>query len=234
MYVPPMIHKFVYPTLTRIDGAERLYATSSGNLPSVTTILSATEPAEKKEALANWRTYVGSTKADEITKEACDIGTLMHENLECRLLGKEDHFGSMPMRVLARNMADVIQANAWPNVNEIWGQEVQLYYEGLWAGTTDIVGMYNGVPTIMDYKNSRRVKTREDVDGYFMQGCAYALAHNQMFGTDIQAVAVFMCVRKDPKNLQYLEFNIEGDEFTKYRDLWVQRVAQYYQNIGAV
>ena len=84
------------------------------------------------------------------------------------------------------------------------------------------------------WTNSRRVKTREDVDGYFMQGCAYALAHNQMFGTDIQAVAVFMCVRKDPKNLQYLEFNIEGDEFTKYRDLWVQRVAQYYQNIGAV
>ena len=138
------------------------------------------------------------------------------------------------MRVLARNMADVIQQNAWPRINEIWGQEVQLYYSGLWAGTTDIVGVYNGVPTIMDYKNSRRVKTRDDVDDYFMQGCAYALAHNQLFNTDIRSVAVFMCVRKDPKNLQYLEFNIEGEEFDFYRDRWVERVTQYYTQLGAV
>ena len=234
MYVPPMIHKFDYPNLTRIDGKPRMYVTDTGNLPSVTTILSATASEESKQALANWRTYVGDTQADAITKEACDIGTLMHENLENRLLRKQDHEGGMPMRVLARRMADSIQENAWPKIEEIWGQEVKLYYGGLWAGTTDIVGLYNGVPTIMDYKNSRRVKTRDDVEGYFTQGCAYALAHNQMFGTDIRSVAIFMCVRKDPKNLQYLEFSIEGDEFDHYQKLWVQKVTQYYTQLGAV
>ena len=229
MFVPPLKDIYKYPTLIRMDGEQRLYQTDSGNLPSVTTILSATASEEKKAALAGWRTYVGDTKADEIVKEACDIGTLMHENLENRLMLKPDHPGNMPMRTLARNMADCIQNSAWPNINEVWGQEVQLYYRGLWAGTSDLVGVHKGRPSIMDYKNSRSPKKKEDIDSYFQQGAAYALAHNQMFGTDINTVVIFMCVRKDPKNLVYLEYEVTGSEFDFYRDQWIEAVSKFYQ-----
>jgi hypothetical protein len=228
MIIPPIVNRYNYPSMNRIDGEIRLYQTPSGNLPSVTTILSATDSELDKNALLNWRLAVGEDKATEIVQEACNIGTLMHENLERRLDGNPDHVGSMPMRVLARRMADVIQENAWCNVTEVWGQEVPLYYPGMWAGTTDLVGTYKGEPAIMDYKNSRRIKTRDDIENYFMQGCAYALAHNLAYGTNIRKVVIFMCVRKDPKNLKYLEFEINNSEFDDYAIKWVTRVNEYY------
>ncbi|EFC1221029.1 Dna2/Cas4 domain-containing protein, partial [Escherichia coli] len=117
---------------------------------------------------------------------------------------------------------------AWPRINEVWGQEVPLFYEGLWAGTTDLVGVHDGIPTIMDYKNSRKLKTWEHIENYRMQIAAYALAHNQMHGTNIERGVIFICVRKDPQNLQYQEFVIEGQDFKDAVDMWIGRVEQYY------
>lgn len=231
MYIPPIVNKYTYAGYERIEGGSegRLYSTPSGNLPSVTTILSATSD---DEGLRKWRAAVGEQKAKEITLEATTVGTFMHENLERRLNGDPDHKGGMPIRVLARNMADCIQANAWPHINEVWGQEVPLFYEGLWAGTTDLVGMHNGIPSIMDYKNSRKPKTWEYIENYRLQLAAYALAHNQMFGTDINRGVIFICVRKDPENLEYQEFIIEGQDFDDAIAMWIERVEQFYTQRG--
>lgn len=227
MYTPPMTNRYEYLGYERIEGGPegRLYSTPTGNLPSVTTILSATSD---DDGLKQWRAFVGDAKADEIVLEACTIGTFMHENLERRLVGDEDHQGGMPIRVLARSMADVIQREAWPKINEVWGQEVPLFYEGLWAGTTDLVGMHDGIPTIMDYKNSRKPKKWDKIENYRLQTAAYAIAHNQMFGTDINRGVIFICVREDPNNLKYQEFIIEGQDFEDAKKGWIERVEQYY------
>lgn len=129
-------------------------------------------------------------------------------------------------------MADCIQSNAWPQINEVWGQEVPLFYEGLWAGTTDLVGMHNGIPSIMDYKNSRKPKTWEHIENYRLQLAAYALAHNQMHGTDINRGVIFICVRQDPENLQYQEFVVEGEDFEEAKRMWIDRVEMYYSQRG--
>lgn len=231
MYIPPIVNKFTYVGYNRIEGGPegRLYSTPSGNLPSVTTILSATSD---NEGLKKWREFVGEDKANAITLEATTVGTFMHENLERRLIGDPDHQGGMPIRVLARRMADCIQQNAWPNINEVWGQEVPLFYNGLWAGTTDLVGIHNGIPSIMDYKNSRKLKTWEYIENYRLQLAAYAIAHNEMHGTDIQRGVIFICVRKDPENLQYQEYVIEGKDFEDAKNMWIERVEQYYTERG--
>lgn len=230
MYVPPIINKFDYKTYQRIEGGleGRLYATPSGNLPSVTTILSATD---NNEGLKKWREFVGEEKANEITLEATTIGTFMHENLERRLIGQPDHEGGMPYRVMARNLADLIQENAWPQIDEVWGQEVPLFYEGLWAGTTDLVGMHNGIPTIMDYKNSKKEKKWGMIENYRMQCAAYALAHNHMYGTDINRGVIFISIRSTPTPT-YQEFIIEGQDFKDAIDMWIARVEMYYAIIG--
>ena len=227
MYVPPISNKFTYRDYQRIEGGSegRLYSTPSGNLPSVTTILSATQD---NSALEAWRSYVGEKAANEITLEATTGGTFMHENLERRLIGEPDHAGGMPIRVLARRMADIIQENAWPNISEVYGMEVPLYYPGLWAGTTDLVGIHNGIPSIMDYKNSRKKKTWNHIENYRMQLAAYALAHNELYGTDIKRGVIFVCVRGDTENLQYQEFVVEGKDFEEAIDMWLDRVEQYY------
>jgi len=54
-----LIEKFQYKNLTRkqIDG-KRLYSTPDGNaVPSVTTILGATQSKEKQEGLARWQIH---------------------------------------------------------------------------------------------------------------------------------------------------------------------------------
>lgn len=228
MYVPKIVERYAYKDIQNIDGTPmgRVYATPTGNLPSVTTILSATAD---KEWLKQWRKYVGNQKADEITLESTVVGSFMHENLENRLIGEPDHEGGMPIRVLARKMADVIQENAWPKIDEVWGQEVPLYFEGLWAGRTDLLGVHQGIPSIMDYKNSRRPKTWDKIEDYILQTAAYALAHNNMYGTDIKRGVLFVCVRNDPtNNLEYQEFVIEGEVFEKAKIEWAERVEMYY------
>lgn len=233
MYTPPIIERYTYEGYNRIEGGPegRLYSTPTGNLPSVTTILSATDD---NEGLKQWRAFVGDAKADEICLEATTIGTFMHENLENRLVGKPDHEGGMPVRVLARRMADVVQREAWPKIDEVWGQEVPLFYEGLWAGTTDLVGIHNGIPSIMDYKNSRKPKTWKMIENYRMQLAAYALAHNYQHGTTIDRGVIFICVRQDPQNLQYQEFVVEGDDFKEAINMWIAKVEQYYTMRGDI
>ena len=227
MYIPSFNQIYQYQKYNRLDGDIRLYDTPSGKLPSVTTILAMTESEEDKQGLENWRSFVGAKTADTITTEAANIGSFMHGNLENRLLGKPDIQGSMPIRVQARKMADVIQYNLWPKISEVQGMEVALYYPGLYAGTTDLIGIHDGELSILDYKNSRKPKKREFILNYFMQGAAYALAHNELYKTNIKKIVIAVCVRTTP--LQYQEFIID-EEFNYFCDMWVSRLDQYYKD----
>lgn len=230
------VNKHEYPVLVRIDGEIRHYEQPSNKalLPSVTTILSATDSADKLAGLKAWRDFVGDAKADEIVKFACNVGTILHENLENYVDGKPFHAGSMPMRKQGREMAEVIIEKCHHHVDSIWGQEVMLYYPGLWAGTTDLVGTFKGIPSIMDYKNSRQpIKAGSDKTKTFaIQGAAYALAHEEMFGEPIDQAVFMCCIRKDPKKLVYQEFIFAGEEFKKAKREWIRRVEQYHTQVG--
>ena len=109
-------------------------------------------------------------------------------------------------------------------VDEIWGVEVALIAKGLYAGTSDAVGMFNGVESIIDFKTAKKIKKREWIEDYFMQGCAYALAHNEMMGTEIRKVVILMVDREG----KFAEFVIKDEEFDEYCDKWAQRLADYF------
>jgi hypothetical protein len=55
---------------------------------------------------------------------------------------------------------------------------------------------------------------------------AYAKAHNHLFGTKIETGVVFMVTR----DLQYLEFVFEGEEFEQCIKDWDERVERYYSS----
>jgi genome maintenance exonuclease 1 len=96
------------------------------------------------------------------------------------------------------------------------------------------VGVWKGKPAIMDFKQSNKVKKREYIDDYFIQLAAYAAAHNETHGTDINTGVILMAVQ--PKLLedgtystpQYLEFTVEGEEFEHWHQEWMKRVELYY------
>jgi genome maintenance exonuclease 1 len=87
----------------------------------------------------------------------------------------------------------------------------------------------------MDFKQSNKVKKREYIEDYFMQLAAYAAAHNETHGTNIETGVILMAVQ--PKLLedgsystpQYLEFVVEDEEFAHWSNQWMKRVELYYQ-----
>jgi genome maintenance exonuclease 1 len=215
--------KYNYEKLTRIEGPSRLYATPDGSrVPSVTTILSSTAD---KTFLNEWKKRVGEAEAQRISTESAGLGTLVHKHIENFIEGIERPPGNTPVHVLARSMSDQVIEKGLPGVDEVWGMEASLYYPGLYAGTTDLCGVYKGVPSIMDHKTAKKMKKPEWMQDYFIQTTAYALAHNEVHGTDIQQGVLFMVDREN----QYQTFIIEGAEFKHYSDLWLQRVEQYYK-----
>jgi genome maintenance exonuclease 1 len=224
MYNP---NKYNYVPMSRVEiDGKRKYATPDGEkLPSVTTILDATKPEEAKKALNEWRKRVGTVKAQQITTEAAGRGTRMHKWLENYVkTGETGEPGSNPYSQQSHQMAHSIITQGLSKCNEYWGTEVPLYFPKVYAGTTDLVGVHDGSPAIMDHKQSNKLKKREWIDDYFIQLTAYANAHNEVHGTDIRKGVIFMCTADNI----YQEFIIEGSEFEKYSDMWFKRVEQYY------
>jgi genome maintenance exonuclease 1 len=161
----------------------------------------------------------------------------MHTYLENYIkTGELKDRGTNPFSWPSHAMAQVVINEGLKNVNEFWGIEIPLYFPSIYAGTTDGVGIHLGDESILDYKQTNKPKKREWIDDYFTQLCAYAEAHNELYGTKINKGVVLMCVKPeiDANNQiitqpQYQEFTLEGVEFEKYRGIWWKRVERYYQ-----
>jgi genome maintenance exonuclease 1 len=229
--------RYNYTPLNRetIDGKRHYCLPDGGKVPSVTTILDRTKPAEAREALANWKRAVGEKRAQEITTEAANRGTRMHAYLEHYVLQTDmKPLPSNPFAHPSWFMAAEIILQGLQHVDEFWGTEVPLYYSGLYAGTTDLLGTWKGRPAIMDFKQSNKVKKREYITDYFLQLAAYAAAHNEMHGTTIDTGVILMAVQPKLQSdgsyskPEYLEFVVEGDEFAYWADEWMKRVELYY------
>lgn len=220
-------NKFDYAKLNRVDTEHgRRYVSPDGEkLPSVTTILEATKSQESKNALMQWRKRVGEQKAKEITTEAASRGTRMHKFIEDYIKnGVISEPGSNPYSIQSHKMATNIIQQGLIHCNEYWGTEISLFYPKVYAGTTDLAGIHNGAEAIMDHKQTNKLKKKEWIDDYFIQLCAYALAHNELYGTNIQKGVIFMCSADNV----YQEFIIEGNEFKSWADRWYGRLEEYY------
>ena len=229
--------RYNYVSINResVEG-KRLYATPDGSkVPSVTTILDKTKPREKVEALMAWKKRVGEAKAQEIVTEAASRGTRMHKFLEDYITTSIiNEPGTNPYSVQSHKMAKCIIENGLKNVDEVWGVEVPLYYPGLYAGTTDCVGVHSADPAIMDHKQTNKPKKEEWIEDYYLQMVAYALAHNEVHKTNIRKGVVFMCV-KPPEisplvwgEPSYQEFILKPEDFSYWEAKWWDRVEQYY------
>ena len=234
MYNP----KFDYQTLSRTtEDGRRLYLTPDGKkLPSVTTILDRTKPEEKRQALANWKKRVGEAQAQQITTEAANRGTRMHTYLEHYVkTGQIREAGTNPYAWPSHAMAQTVIDQGLKNVEEFWGVEIPLYFPKLYAGTSDGAGVHIGRESILDYKQTNKPKKREWIEDYFLQLVAYALAHNEVHGTNIRKGVVLMCVKPEVdaqfniiKPPEYQEFVLEEQDFDYWEQQWWKRLELYY------
>ena len=218
-------NSYRYPKTQRekVNGL-RHYVFEKEKLPSVTTILDQTQSAEKREALARWRESKGEAEATRIVDESGARGTAMHKILEMYVL-EQGYLDETNVGKQAHNMAIQVIQNGLSNVTEYYGTECTLYYPGLYAGQTDLVGIHKGQDAIIDFKQTNKPKKREWIDDYFLQLSAYAMAHNILFKTQITKGVIMMC----SKDNYYQEFIVEGDEFQKYKHNFLRRVDEYYK-----
>ena len=218
-------NSFRYPKTQRekIEG-KRHYVFDKEKLPSVTTILDATQPAEKRESLLRWKERVGEEAAERIKTSAAERGTAMHKILEKYVL-EEGYLDQTDVGKQAHNMAIQIIQSGLSSVTEYYGTECTLYYPGLYAGQTDLVGVHKGQDAIIDFKQSNKPKRLEWIGDYKLQLAAYAMAHNILFNTQITKGVVMMCTVDN----YYQEFIIEGEEFKKNMHNFLRRVDEYYR-----
>ena len=216
-----------YPPSSRstTDGI-RTYDVGNEKLPSVTTILQATQSEEKRRKLAEWRAIKGKVEADRIKKQSASRGSNMHLHLEKHILG-QGHLDLTEEGKTAKSMADTVIDKGLGDLQEIWGSEVTLWYPGLYAGATDLVGVYDYEESIVDFKQSNKPKRKEWIEDYFLQLAAYAMAHNQIYDTGIRQGVILMCT---PDNY-FQNFQIKGKEFKNFTYKFLQRLDKYYNEI---
>ena len=228
-----IVDKYVYPKSSRASIAGLRHYTVSGEeqkLPSVTTVLGQTQPKEKQESLERWRNKVGLREAQKITRDAAIRGTAMHKYLEDLLRGQRS-LDLTPLGVEAENMAKIIVERGLNDCSEIYGIEATLYYPGLYAGSVDLVAKYQDKVSIIDFKQTNKPKQREWIGDYFLQMAAYGMAHDAVYGTNIEQGVIMMC----SKDGYYQQFVIEGKEFREAKHNFLGRLDGFYNmdNNGA-
>ena len=221
-------NKYTYPRSMRevINGKRHYNINEKEKLPSVTTIISATQSADKTASLAAWRVRVGEDNAARIVDTAGARGTAMHKILEKYIL-KEGYIDLTTVGREAHNMAIRVIEQGLCNVTEYYGLEATLYYPGLYAGATDMIAIHKGDEAIIDFKQTNKPERREWIEDYCLQLAAYAMAHNFIYKTKITKGVIMMC----SKDNFYQEFIIQGLEFRKYMHMFLKKVDQYYKEL---
>jgi len=216
---------YEYPKSMRsLVNDERHYEVGTERLPSVTTILGATASSEKRESLNKWKAKVGEIEAERIKNTAATRGTAMHSYLEMHLNG-ENLLDLTIEGLAARSMAETIIKQGLGDLQEIYGNEVVLYYPELYAGQTDLVGVYQNRDSIVDFKQSNKPKRDDWIEDYYLQGAAYATAHDCIYGTEIEQTVILICT---PDNF-FQRFIVNGQRFKHYKSEWLKRVDAYYK-----
>ena len=207
--------------ITDHESGKRVYDINNSRLPSVTTILAATK---NQQFLKDWKDKVGKEEAERIKNLSSRRGTAMHKFLENHITGV-GYDDLTPIGCEAKPMAQKVIEMGLENVEEYYGSEVMLHYPGLYAGSTDLVCLHNGLETIVDFKQSNRPKKIEWIEDYYLQASAYAMAHDEVYRSTIRQAVIMICT----PDLYYQEFKIQDIDLRSYKHKWLKRLDMYHE-----
>ena len=220
--------KYKYPEIQRVQNElGRFYIDSKGQeVPSVTNVLSSTSD---QSSLDEWKRRVGNEEAERILQESTSIGSNVHNALENYLQDKKWEIaddGSYISKTSILILESFIK-NLLSDINEVWGLEAGLILDGLYAGTADCIGIFNGQESLIDFKTAKKIKPKEWIEDYFLQCAAYANAHNVIYNTNIKQIVILMVDR----NQEFKKYIVNDREFDHYTNKWKQRLIKFHNNI---
>jgi genome maintenance exonuclease 1 len=220
--------KYKYPEIQRVQNKfGRFYIDSQGQeVPSVTNVLSSTSD---QSGIDEWKRRVGNEEAERILQESTSIGSNVHNALENYLQDKKWEIlddGSYISKTSILILESFIK-NLLSEINEVWGLEAGLILDGLYAGTADCIGIFNGQESLIDFKTAKKIKPKEWIEDYFLQCAAYANAHNVIYNTNIKQIVILMVDR----NQEFKKYIVNDREFDHYTNKWKQRLIKFHNNI---
>lgn len=185
----------------------RKYKTPEGvNLPSITTVLSILS----RESIAKWRARVGAAEANRISHRASTRGTSVHEIIE-KYVNNDPNFKDGYTPDIIASFLD-LKPILDERLSKVYAQEAPLYSNHLGvAGRVDCVGIFDGKPSIIDYKTSMKPKRKDWIKNYFMQEAAYAIMWEERTGQPIVQLVTVISVDNAPPQV-----------FVEHRDNWVR------------
>ena len=192
-----------YDNLSDSSGPSgRTYITPEGKkYPSITTVLGA----RSKDSIMEWRRRVGEEEANRISRHAAARGTALHTVAENYINNDVEYFppNTMPhVRALFKSVKPIIDTY----VGTVVLQEKPLYSDHLGvAGRVDLVAEFNGTLSIVDFKTSKRRKTREEIKNYFAQATAYSIMFEERTGIPVPQLVIIMAVDDNPKPIVFVE-----------------------------
>lgn len=180
----------------------RVYITPDGKkYPSITTVLGV----RGKEALYEWRRRVGEEEANRIARHAATRGTALH-NIAERYLNNEENYFAKDEMPHVKGMFNSIKNILDEHIGLVVLQECPLYSDHLGlAGRVDLVAHYDNRASIIDFKTSSRVKSKEEISNYFIQAAAYAIMFEERTGTPVSQLVIIMAVENSPNPLVFVE-----------------------------
>jgi CRISPR/Cas system-associated exonuclease Cas4 (RecB family) len=180
-------------TTKTIDG-KRYYVTPSGNLPSITTVLSILS----RDSIAKWRARVGEEEANRISTRASRRGTNVHQICEDYINNELDIKKFQPCdRETFHSLKPILDEH----LDNVYAQEVALWsdYLGI-AGRVDCIGEWDGKLSVIDFKTSKKPKKKEWISSYFQQASAYAVMWEERTGIPINNIVILIAVDgEDPQ-----------------------------------
>jgi len=212
----------VLPKLEQLNTDHgRFYRTPDGIVyPSVTTVLSS----QKDDFLDEWRKAVGEEEAAKISQRASSRGTRIHKYIEEHLLGNSVKCSSIIDQVAYNSLIPVLS-----EISDVRAIETRLYSNYLKsAGTVDLCARFKKRRSIIDWKTSNGLKYKSQLDSYFMQAAAYAVAWEERTKEPIINLVIIMAVDMDVPQL-----------FIEHRDNWVgqyMKIRKEFKNeyMGAI
>ena len=124
---------------------------------------------------------------------------------------------------------EIITKGIKGRLSEIWGVECNLYFPNKYAGQSDIIGIYDGEPTIIDLKQTNKVKKHDWIQDYYLQISAYSLAHNEVYKTNIKQAVILMC----SVDYIYQEFKIQNEVLETYQNLFLGRLKKFNEKFSS-
>jgi hypothetical protein len=197
-----------------IEGKRHYVLPTGQKFPSVTTVLSKNKDMT---SLLEWKKRVGEDEAKKIVAQASRRGTAVHKIAENYILNTDNYNkGTTPLDF---DSFKTLKQYLDKHVDNIYGVELPLHSIGLrTAGRCDLIAEFDGIPSIVDFKTSRKVKREDWITDYFLQTTCYSMMFEWLYKIEIPQIVVMIAVDDDLPQL-----------FVKDRTQYVNKVLEIFR-----